>query len=150
MTAPIAAIGAASLAAFSEVDSGLDIVTQKTGASGQALEEMQQSVKNLATQIPTDFETAGAAVGEVNTRFGLTGQALEDLSGKFIKFAQLNDTDVSTSVDNVSSVLNAFGQSTDDAGDLLDALYLLMLYHFYSIFSIQISYLLSNINCNPC
>jgi phage-related minor tail protein len=122
VTAPITALGAASLVAFGEVDSGLDIVTQKTGASGQALEEMQQSVKNLATQIPTDFETAGAAVGEVNTRFGLTGQALEDLSGKFIKFAQLNDTDVSTSVDNVSSVLNAFGQSTDDAGDLLDAL----------------------------
>ena len=122
VTAPIAAIGAASLAAFSEVDSGLDIVEQKTGATGDALEGMQQSVKNLATQIPTDFETAGAAVGEVNTRFGLTGQALEDLSGKFIKFAQLNDTDVSTSVDNVSSVLNAFGQSTDDAGDLLDAL----------------------------
>ncbi len=122
VTAPIAAIGAASLAAFSEVDSGLDIVEQKTGATGDALEGMQQSVKNLATQIPTDFETAGAAVGEVNTRFGLTGQALEDLSGKFIKFAQLNDTDVSTSVDNVSSVLNAFGQSTDDAGNLLDAL----------------------------
>ena len=122
VTAPIAAIGAASLAAFSEVDSGLDIVEQKTGATGDSLEGMQQSVKNLATQIPTDFETAGAAVGEVNTRFGLTGQALEDLSGKFIKFAQLNDTDVSTSVDNVSSVLNAFGQSTDDAGDLLDAL----------------------------
>jgi TP901 family phage tail tape measure protein len=70
----------------------------------------------------TDFETAGSAVGEVNTRFGLTGQALDDLSAKFIKFASLNDTDVSTSVDNVSSVLNAFGQSTNDAGNLLDAL----------------------------
>lgn len=122
VTAPIAAIGAASLAAFSEVDEGLDIVTQKTGASGQALEEMQSIVKSLATEIPTDFATAGAAVGEVNTRFGLTGQALSELSGKFIKFAQLNNTDVSTSVDNVSSVLNAFGQSTDDAGSLLDAL----------------------------
>ena len=122
VTAPIAAIGTASLAAFTAVDNGLDIVEQKTGATGKSLEGMQQSVKNLATTIPTDFETAGAAVGEVNTRFGLTGQALEDLSGKFIKFASLNDTDVSISVDNVSSVLNAFGQSTDDAGDLLDAL----------------------------
>jgi TP901 family phage tail tape measure protein len=122
VTAPIAAIGAASLAAFSEVDSGLDIVEQKTGATGDALEEMNQIVKDLATEIPTDFETAGSAVGEVNTRFGLTGQALDDLSAKFIKFASLNDTDVSTSVDNVSSVLNAFGQSTNDAGNLLDAL----------------------------
>jgi TP901 family phage tail tape measure protein len=122
VTAPIVAVGAASLAAFSEVDSGLDIVEQKTGATGQTLEDMNQTVKDLATEIPTDFETAGAAVGEVNTRFGLTGQALDDLSGKFIKFADLNNTDVSTSVDNVSGVLNAFGQDASDAGDLLDAM----------------------------
>ena len=122
VTAPIVAVGAASLAAFSELDSGLDIVEQKTGATGQTLEDMNQTVKDLATEIPTDFETAGAAVGEVNTRFGLTGQALDDLSGKFIKFADLNNTDVSTSVDNVSGVLNAFGQDASDAGDLLDAM----------------------------
>jgi phage-related minor tail protein len=122
VTAPIVGIGAASLAAFNEVDAGLDIVAQKTGATGKTLEGMNQIVKDLATEIPTDFETAGAAVGEVNTRFGLTGQALDDLSAKFIKFAQLNDTDVSTSVDNVSSVLNAFGMDASEADSLLDAL----------------------------
>lgn len=122
ITAPITALGAASLMAFNEVDAGLDIVEQKTGATGKALEEMNQIVKDLATEIPTDFETAGAAVGEVNTRFGLTGQALDDLSAKFIKFAQLNNTDVSTSVDNVSAVMNAFGMDASEAGDLLDAL----------------------------
>ena len=89
------------------MDAGLDIVAQKTGATGDELEDMCQIVKDLATEIPTDFETAGAAVGEVNTRFGLTGQALDDLSAKFIKFAQLNDTDVSTSIDNVSSVMGS-------------------------------------------
>ena len=83
---------------------------------------MNQIVRDLATEIPTDFETAGAAVGEVNTRFGLTGQALDDLSAKFIKFAQLNDTDVSTSIDNVSSVMNAFGMDASEADNLLDAL----------------------------
>lgn len=97
------------------MDAGLDIVAQKTGATGDELEDMCQIVKDLATEIPTDFETAGAAVGEVNTRFGLTGQALDDLSAKFIKFAQLNDTDVSTSIDNVSSVMNAFGMDASEA-----------------------------------
>lgn len=122
VTAPITALGAASAAAFQEVDSGMDIVVQKTGASGEALSAMQQSVKDLATQIPTDFETAGSAIGEVNTRFGLTGQALEDLSGQFIKFASLNNTDVSTSVDNTQKVLEAFGMSAGEAGSLLDAM----------------------------
>lgn len=122
VTAPIVGAGAASVKAWQEVDEGLDIVTQKTGASGKALAGMQQSVKNLAQEIPTDFATAGAAVGEVNTRFGLTGQALEDLSGKFIKFAQLNDTDVSTSIDTVQKAMNAYGLKAEEAGGFLDVL----------------------------
>lgn len=37
VTAPIIAMGAASLAAFNEVDKGMDIITQKTGATGKVL-----------------------------------------------------------------------------------------------------------------
>jgi len=122
LTVPVVAVGTASVASFNAVDNGLDIVTQKTGATGEALASMQESVKNLATEIPTDFETAGSAVGEVNTRFGLTGKELEDLSGKFIKFAELNNTDVSASIDNVQSVMAAWGVEAEDAGKLLDTL----------------------------
>ena len=122
ITAPIVAMGAASLSAFNEVDKGMDTIVQKTGASGAALTEMQNSMNSLATSIPTDFETAGAAIGEVNTRFGLTGQALEDLSGKFIKFAELNNMDVSTAVDNTQKVISAFGLTAEDAGALLDTM----------------------------
>ncbi|BET21986.1 hypothetical protein RGT18_15740 [Solobacterium moorei] len=122
ITAPIVAMGAASLKAFNDVDAGMDIIVQKTGASGKALNEMQDSMKNLATSIPTDFETAGAAIGEVNTRFGLTGQKLEELSGKFIKFAQLNNLDVSTAIDNTQKVISAFGLKAEDAGALLDTM----------------------------
>lgn len=122
ITVPVAAAGAASVAAWKEVDEALDTVTEKTGASGAALEDMQNRAKSIAETIPTDFQTAGDAIGEVNTRFGLTGDALETLSTKFVKFATLNSTDVSTSVDSVSAVLNAFGQSSNDAGNLLDAL----------------------------
>lgn len=122
VTAPVAALGAASLAAFKEVDEGADIVTQKTGASGKALRDMQQAANDIATTIPTDFATAGSAIGEVNTRFGLTGDKLKKLSQQFVEFASLNNTDVSTSIDNVSSVLNAFGMDVSQAGDMLDVL----------------------------
>lgn len=122
VTAPIMAIGGASIAAFKEVDAGMDIVIQKTGATGEALEGMQQTVESLATSIPTDFETAGNAVGEVKTRFGVTGEKLEELSGQFIKFAQLNETDVTSAVDQTQKALSAFGLGADDAGHLLDVL----------------------------
>lgn len=122
LTVPLTAVGVASVAAWHEVDDGLDTIVQKTGASGEALDDMTEVFENLMATLPTDFSTAGAAVGEINTRFGLTGDALEELSAQFIKFANLNDQDVSSSVDSVSRVLSAFGLDASDASDMLDVL----------------------------
>ena len=122
VTGPILAIGAASIYAFNELDKGLDTVATKTGATGEELENMKQIVKDLSTEIPTDFETAGAAVGEVNTRFGATGDQLEELSGQFIKFAKINNTDVSSSIDGVQKAMAAYGMTTEETGTMLDTL----------------------------
>ena len=122
VTAPIAAAGAGIMAAWEQVDEGMDIIVEKTGATGDTLEEMQTSARNIAKSIPTDFATAGSAVGEVNTRFHLTGQELEDLSQKFVEFASLNDTDVSSSIDNTQKVMEAFNLESKDAGALLDTM----------------------------
>lgn len=122
VAAPLGALAATSVAAFKEVDAGLDIVTKKTGATGQALIDLQESARNVATTIPTSFETAGSAIGEVNTKFGLVGEDLEDLSMKFVKFADLNDMDVSNAVDKTQKVMQAFGVESKDAGKLLDTM----------------------------
>ena len=122
LTAPIVAVGAASVKAFNEVDEGLDTITQKTGATGEEAEAMGEIMKNLATSIPTDFKTAGEAVGEVSTKFGVTGDELESLSGQFVKFAQLNNTDVSNSIDSVQKALSAYGLGAERAEGFLDRL----------------------------
>lgn len=122
VTGPIVAAGAASVAAFKEVDAGLDIVTQKTGATGKELDGMHEIVKNIAASVPADFETIGTAVGEVNTRFGLTGDALESLSTKFVQFAKLNNTDVNAAIDTTQKAMAAFGMSADEAEGFLDVL----------------------------
>lgn len=51
------------------------------------------------TSLPTEAETAGIAIGEVNTRFGSTGKELEDLSSKFIQFSEINGTDLNGAID---------------------------------------------------
>lgn len=122
VTVPIAGVAAASVKSFGEVDDAMDIVVKKTGATGDELNSMQESVSNIAKTIPTSFESAGNAIGEVNTRFGLTGDELETLSTQFIKFADLNDTDVSDSIDTVQTALDAFGLGAKDAGKLLDTM----------------------------
>ena len=120
ITGPIAGVAAASMAAWKEVDEGMDTVIKKTGATGEELKGLQKSVENIATSIPTSFAEAGEAVGEVNTRFGITGDELEDLTKKFIEFSSLNGTDLTTTIDSMQSAMEAFGVSAEDAGDFLD------------------------------
>ena len=122
VTTPIVGAGAASVAAFKEVDAALDIVEKKTGATGDELTGLEDIVKSIATTIPTDFRTAAEAVGEVNTRFGVQGDKLADLSEQYVKFAALNEKNVSDSIDITQKALSAYGKTADDASGYLDVL----------------------------
>ena len=122
VTAPIVGVGALAIKSFKDVDAGLDIVRQKTGATGDEFESMRGIVEGIATTIPTDFETIGNAVGETNTRFHATGQELQSLSSDFIKFAEVNQTDVVGTIDNAQKALSAFGLGSESASHLLDTL----------------------------
>lgn len=117
-----AAVTAGVVKSWKTVDAAMDTVATKTGATGEALEELEGIVKDIATSMPVAFSDAADAVGEVNTRFGLVGDDLKDLSKQFVMFADINDTDVSGSIDSVSKVIKAFGLEAEDAGDILDAL----------------------------
>lgn len=122
VTGAITAAGAASIEAWKEVDSASDNLIKKTGATGANLAEMEGIVNDLATTIPTTFDTASNAVGEVNARFDVTGEELERLSSAFVKFADLNGTDVVGSIDSVSSMMKAWGIDTKDTVAVLDTL----------------------------
>lgn len=112
--------GKATLEAFREVDEGMDIIVTKTGASGKALDEMTDIAKALATEIPTDFQTVGSAVGELNTQFGLTGDALKDASATLIKYAEINGSDVTESAISAKQAIEAYGLETSDLNRVLD------------------------------
>ncbi|CQR24990.1 prophage LambdaSa04, TP901 family tail tape measure protein [Streptococcus varani] len=112
--------GKQSLDAFLEVDEGMDIIVTKTGATGSALEEMTDIAKNLATELPTDFNTAGSAVGELNTQFGLTGDALKSASTQLIQFSEINGSDVTNSAISAKQAIEAYGLEAIDLGRVLD------------------------------
>ena len=59
VTAPIMAVGTASMAAFSEVDNAADIIIKKTGAAGEAADGFQKVFENVATNVPADMEDVG-------------------------------------------------------------------------------------------
>lgn len=104
----IAAIGAAGVASFNELDAGYDTIVTKTGATGEALEGLQSSMNAVFGELPTTAENAGIAIGEVNTRFGATGDTLETLSKQFIEFAEINETDLNNSIGMTNKIMKAW------------------------------------------
>lgn len=120
VSAGAGAILAGSIAAFKELDGGYDTIITKTGATGEALDELNSVANNIFGSLPTDMDTVGTAVGEVNTRFGYTGEKLEELSTQFIQFAEINGVDLNNSIGTVDKILEQFNLTGDDASGVLD------------------------------
>ncbi len=121
VTAPIVAVGAASIAAFKDVDSAMDGIITATGATGAAAEDLQESFKNISRSMPVDMQAVGAAIGEINTQFGLTGPALEKASEQMLQFAAITGSDVVASTQNAKASIEAYNHSADDLSMVLDS-----------------------------
>ena len=121
ITAPLAGMAFAANRAFYEVDEGLDNVTMATGATGDELEALQQSFKNVYGSFPTDSATLGDVLGEVNTRFGYTDEQLEESTEKFLKFANITGVDAKTGVQLIARAMGDAGIEADEYGAVLDS-----------------------------
>lgn len=120
ITAPIAAVGGAGLAAFSEVDEALDTIITKTGATEDVADSLSQSFENVGSNTHLELQTVGEAIGEVNTQFGFMGKKLEDSTNYLLQYAEINDTDVSQSAISARQAIEAYDLSYDDLNSVLD------------------------------
>lgn len=114
---PVAAIGKGLLDIGATFDEMTDNIIIGTGASGDALADMEDQAKRVATTVPTTFGDAGQRVADLNTRLGLTGESLGDLAVKFEALESIGnglDTMLAT------GALTAFGVAAEDMGAKLD------------------------------
>lgn len=122
VTAPVMALGAASMVAFNDVDEGLDTIITKTGATGDAMKGFEETFNNVYGSMPTTAEDAGIAIGEINTRFGITGERLEELSRDFLRFAEINGVDLNDSIGKTNRLMKQWNIDSSRTTDLLDML----------------------------
>lgn len=120
VTAPIMAVGAAGLVAFSEVDEALDTIITKTGATGDVADSLATSFENVGSNTHLELQTVGEAIGEVNTQFGFMDKKLEDSTNYILQFAEINGTDVSQSAIYARQAIEAYDLSYDDLNKVLD------------------------------
>lgn len=106
--------------AWAELDAGQDTIIAKTGATGEALEGMNETFTDVYTSMPVEANNVGDAIGELNTQFGLQGDALDSATRQLLAYSELNGTEVTTSVQSAKKAMDQFGLSGSDLSHVLD------------------------------
>ena len=127
----IAAVGGAALgagllaggAALFKIGQDFDLmraeIVKGTGASGEALEGLFDSAKDVMSSVPDSGALVATALADVNTFFGATGDELEDLTEGFLDFARLTGQDVGDAIEGLDGVMTSFNVSTAEADELM-------------------------------
>lgn len=102
-------------------DDMTDGIRVGTGATGEALDGLVESAKNISTNVPASFEDIGAAVADANTRLGLTGETLETFSSQFLEAGRM--TGEALDMNKISASFNAFKIEGEDTVGAMDTLY---------------------------
>ena len=118
-------IGQAAYDMAAEFDDASAAIVEGTGASGEALDELNEAAQNAFGALANDngsINDVANTLAELNTRFGLTGDAAEDATVKFSNFADHTGTDGVKAVDSIANIMHRWGMDIDDLGPLLDDL----------------------------
>ena len=107
------------------VKAGLDfeamrgILIRGTGATGEALDDLQKQTEDVLKSVPDAAEEVAAAIADVNTFFGVTGDQLEGTTRLFLDFARVAGVDTADAIGAVDAILTQFGLTVEDVDELL-------------------------------
>lgn len=107
----------------SSFDEAYDKIRIGTGATGDALAGLQQSFRNVASDVPSSFGDISAAIADVNRRLGLTGPQLETVSTQMLNLSRITDTDLGSNVQNLTRVFGDWGVQADQMPAVMDQMF---------------------------
>jgi TP901 family phage tail tape measure protein len=124
-SAAIVGAGAAGIAGLVAVgdtfDGVVDTIRAGTGATGDALDDLVESAKNVGKVTPASFDAIGPVVADLNTRLGLTGETLETVTSQVLEAGRVmgQELDVTT----LSSAFSAFGIEGEAVEGAMDKIF---------------------------
>ena len=116
----VAAAAAAALG--QEYQEATNTIAAGTGATGEQLEGLTQSFKDVWATVPQDAAEVSSAIADVNTELGLEGEELEAVTKSFLDASRVMGEDVNPLIKAVTDSLIAFGEDTGGAEISLDRL----------------------------
>jgi hypothetical protein len=116
----IAAGAAAALG--QEFQEATNLIARGTGATGEALEGLTESFRDVWKDVPQDAATVAGALADINTEMGLEGEALETTTKAFLDFSRAMGEDVGTAITTVADAMEIFNVPVEETQSLLDKL----------------------------
>lgn len=117
----IAAAGKAVYNIGSDFDAMYDSIAVGTGATGDALDALNSSAKNVLASVPNAMDDVGQTLADLNTRTGLTGEGLEELSRQFLNLDEIGS---SMDINSATGMLSAWDVAAGDMSGKLDELFI--------------------------
>ena len=105
-----------------EYQEATNTIAAGTGATGEALEGLTQSFKDVWATVPQDAATVAAAIADINTEMGLQGAALEDVTKAFLDVSRAMGEEAGPMIKAVADAMIAFGVPASETRSQLDKL----------------------------
>ncbi|CEI81311.1 Phage-related minor tail protein [Oceanobacillus oncorhynchi] len=89
VTLPLMALGGVAFTAAYDMDKAYNNIIVGTGATGDALEGLKDTLKNAMKEVPNSADEVSNAISNINTITGATGGTLEDLTIKILDASRM-------------------------------------------------------------
>lgn len=107
----------------SSFDNASDTIRIGTGATGQALKDLEGSFGDVVSSVPTDFASASTAIADLNTYLGISGDQLENVSASVLEMTRMAGGDLSTAIESTSRVFGDWSVTAEEMPGALDKIW---------------------------
>lgn len=118
-----AALGMAAFQAGEKLDAAYDTLIIKSGASGEALTQLQTDLKSVFTSVPTDAGPAADVLSLLYQRLNLTGEGAQNTAKQILEMSRMMGVDATGAAEAFTRMMGDAGLSSDEASVALDKIF---------------------------
>lgn len=123
LTVPLTAIGGAAFAAAAALDGAFDGIRTKTGQTGENLDQLKESFRNVFANVPDAADTVSQAIGELNARTGQMGPGLEQLAKQTLDLARVTGEQLGPMIGATTRLFGDWSVEISKQAPAMDTLY---------------------------
>lgn len=120
-----AAVGVGLYKIGKEYQEAYHIIRTETGATGERMEQLKGSFKNVFGSTPASAKDTATALALVHKRTDQVGEPLEDLTLNFLRLAGATGEDVKGAIESTTRAFNDWGVEQKDQNKTLDGFFAL-------------------------